>query len=97
LTGYIPKLLYKFGGTFKNDCDVSIDRHMSAADYTRLKEAYLRRIVKTAPTQQVLNHDPLVRDHLNTYRDTHPLPPVLAGNKPAMRRVELSFLLIPVS
>jgi len=77
--GYIPKLLYKFGGTYKNDCDVSIDRHMSACDYTRQKEAYLRHMVKIAPTQQVLNHDPLVRDHLNTYRDTHPLPPILAG------------------
>ena len=66
LVGYIPKLMYKFGGTYKNDCDVSIDKHMSACDYTRHKEAYLRHMVKIAPKQQVLNHDPFVRDHLNT-------------------------------
>jgi len=79
LIGYIPKLMYKFGGTYKNDCDVSIDKHISACNYTSHKEAYLRHMVKIAPKQQVLNHDPLVRDHLNTYRDTHPLPPILAG------------------
>jgi len=76
--------MYKFGGTYKNDCDTSIDRHLTACDYTRQKEAYLRHMVRIAPTQQVLNHDPLVRDHLNTYRDTHPLPPILAGTARAL-------------
>jgi len=82
-TGYIPRKLFKFGGTYKNDCDVSIDRHITNFQNTMKFEDVMRNTVKRFPRQQVLNHDPIIRDHLNTYRDTHPLLPVLADSKRA--------------
>ena len=29
VSGYIPRIPFKFGGTYKNDCDVCIDEHMT--------------------------------------------------------------------
>jgi hypothetical protein len=69
---------FKYGGTYKNLCDVSIDEHLTDHKKVLDYERCMRHTVKSFPKLQVLNHDPNVRDHLNTYRDTNPL---LAGKR----------------
>lgn len=71
-TGYIPRMPFKFGDTYKVDCDYCIDDHMTNMSKYRGKEDELRRSTKAFPNLQSQAGDPGVRDHLNTYRDTHP-------------------------
>lgn len=80
-TGYIPRWPFKFGGTYKNDCDICIDEHMSNTGTYQDKEKSLLNSMKSFPQLQAINRDPEVRDHLNTYRDTHPKRPTLMDDK----------------
>jgi len=59
----------------------AVDEHLTLLKKKRRHDELLHNIVTAFPTLQALNYDPEVRDHLNTYRDTHPLLPVLAGKQ----------------
>ena len=79
-TGYIPRRPFKFGDTYKVDCDYCIDDHMNNVKARRSHEVDLSQNVRSYPTLKAVSRDPQVRDHLNTYRDSHPKRPILAGN-----------------
>ena len=79
MTGYIPRWPFKFGGTYKEDCDVCIDEHITNLSGHKQKINSLRTATKSFPQLQPKKFDPEVRDHLNTYRDTHPNRPILMG------------------
>jgi len=79
VSGYVPRKLFKSGKSFTPMCDLSVDEHTTNYHKTLRFENCMRNTIKLLPKYQVLNHDPHVRDHLNTYRDTRPMPPVLAG------------------
>jgi hypothetical protein len=62
------------------DCDYCIDEHLTH------REQYSDKMAQTASLQRSQNasnrltplcYDPQLRDHLNTYRDTHPKQPIL--------------------
>lgn len=80
-TGYIPRWPFKYGGTYKEDCDVCIDEHITNLQGHTTKINDLRTATKSFPQLQPKKFDPEVRDHLNTYRDTHPNRPILMEDK----------------
>jgi hypothetical protein len=80
-TGYIPRIPFKFGDTYKVDCDYCIDDHLSNMDKYRSKEGSLMSSTNNLPRLQAQARDPGVRNHLNTYRDTHPSRPIKMDDK----------------
>lgn len=80
-TGYIPRRPFKFGATYKNECDISIDEHLTGLQRENTKMAELQMATARFPSFEAQRHDPVVRDHLNTYRDTHPHRPILMDSK----------------
>ncbi|XP_046567438.1 uncharacterized protein C10orf82-like [Haliotis rubra] len=80
-TGYIPRMPFKFGGTYKDDCDVCIDTFMSNTKNHDFKMRDLQRQIRSYPRLTAISHDPTVRDKLNLYRDTHPTQPMLLEDK----------------
>ena len=83
-SGYIPRMPFKFGDTYKIDCDVCIDDHTTMLNKTFGNAQVLRNALKSYPRLREVNRDPAVRDHLNTYRDTHPRQPILLGKSVVM-------------
>lgn len=80
-TGYIPRWPFKFGNTYKEDCDVCIDEHLSNSVHHASKDQVLRQAARTQTRLQPIAQDPTVRNHLNTYRDTHPNRPIMMEDK----------------
>ncbi|CAH1783393.1 unnamed protein product [Owenia fusiformis] len=80
-TGYIPRMPFKFGNTYKEDCDWCIDQFSSTKNNHMDKTQSLKHTVKGFPKLQPISRDPAVRDNLRTYRDTHPLQPTLIEDK----------------
>jgi len=83
-TGYVPRLMFRYGGTYKHDCDLSIDNFITARDGHANKQAELARHTKATPPLTAVSYDPAVRDRLNRYRDTHPTPATLVADKRPM-------------
>lgn len=84
-TGYVPRLMFRYGGTYKHDCDLSIDNFLTARDTHAAKQSELVRHTKAMPPLTAISYDPSVRDKLNRYRDTHPTPATLVADKRPMR------------
>lgn len=80
-TGYIPRWPFKFGSTYKEDCDICIDEHLSNYKYHAARQQELRELARNHLKLKPIRGDPEVKDHLNTYRDTHPARHVLMENK----------------
>ncbi|KAK3087657.1 hypothetical protein FSP39_008834 [Pinctada imbricata] len=83
-TGYIPRMPFKFGNTYKEDCDFCIDEYMTNRKFNDTKTMDLKRQVAGYPRLTAISHDPEVRDKLNLYRDTHPNRPILMDDKRAL-------------
>ena len=79
MSGYIPRWPFKFGSTYKEDCDVCIDEHLTNYKYHAARERELRELARNNLKLRPIRGDPEVKDHLNTYRDTHPARHVLMG------------------
>jgi hypothetical protein len=80
--GYVPRSPFKFGDTYKIGCDYCIDEHITNLNKRQEYEVELYKSART-PRLNPLAQDPIVRDHLNTYRDTHPARPILLDDKRA--------------
>ncbi|ELU07069.1 hypothetical protein CAPTEDRAFT_182825 [Capitella teleta] len=80
-TSYIPGWPFKFGGTYKEDCDVCIDEHISSVNKHKDKMRDLHAVTQSTPQLKPVKFDPEVKDKLNTYRDTHPNRPILTEGK----------------
>ncbi|XP_045202617.1 protein FAM166B-like isoform X2 [Mercenaria mercenaria] len=80
-TGYIPRMTFKFGGTYKEDCDVCIDEYMTNRSNHDQRQRDLFRQVSSIPRLTATSHDPSVKEKLDRYRDTHPSRPLLMEDK----------------
>lgn len=80
-TGYMPRMPFRFGTTYKRNCDGCIDEFTTNRDNNFNKIDELRRQVASHPRLTAISYDPVVRDHLNLYRDTHPLQPILMEDR----------------
>ncbi|KAI8779436.1 protein FAM166B, partial [Biomphalaria glabrata] len=69
---YVPRLMFRFGGTYRHDCDLSIDNFITNRDSYAAKQEEVLRHTNANPKLTPISHDPLVRDKLNSYRDSHP-------------------------
>ncbi|XP_052790406.1 uncharacterized protein C10orf82 homolog [Mya arenaria] len=80
-TGYIPRMTFKFGGTYKTECDNCIDEYMTNRQNHDLRQGDLRRSVTMVPRLTAVSHDPTVKETLDRYRDTHPTRPMLMEDR----------------
>ena len=46
VAGYVPRRLYRYGGTYKEDCDDCIDEHISNVSLHQRKMGSLRATVQ---------------------------------------------------
>jgi len=83
-TGYVPRLMFRYGGTYKHDCDHSIDSFITNRDSYATKQDELLRHTKANPRLTAISYDPDVKNKLNRYRDTHPTPATLVADKRPM-------------
>ncbi|XP_076455378.1 ciliary microtubule inner protein 2B-like [Babylonia areolata] len=83
-TGYMPRMTFKFGDTYKRNSDRCIDEFTATRDCYSAKIATLNQQTASQPRLTAISHDPAVRDHLNRYRDTHPTQPILMDDKRAL-------------
>lgn len=83
-TGYIPRMPFKFGNTYKEDCDSCIDDYLTTRNFYDTKATDLKRQVASCPRLTPISQDPEVRDKLNLYRDTHPSRPILVEDRRAL-------------
>lgn len=76
-TGYIPRRPFKFGNTYKEDCDVCIDDFMNNTQM-RGQEIYdLHKTVAASGRLKPVTDEKSVIKNLNDYRDRNPLRPIL--------------------
>lgn len=80
-TGYMPRMTFKFGDTYKRNSDRCIDEFTANRDVYSAKVAALNQQTASHPRLTAISYDPAVRDHLNRYRDTHPTQPILMDDK----------------
>ena len=78
-SGYMPRMTFKFGATYKNECDNCLDEYMTNRQTHDLRQGDLRRAVTMVPRLTAVSHDPQVKKQLDRYRDTHPTRPMLMG------------------
>ncbi|XP_076436502.1 ciliary microtubule inner protein 2B-like isoform X2 [Babylonia areolata] len=76
-TGYVPRGPFEFGNTYKQESDRCIDEFTTNRDnhLANMKELNLQ--TSAYPRLTAISHDPVVRDHLDLYRDRHPITPIL--------------------
>ena len=79
ISGYIPRSTFKFGGTYRDQCDVSLGEHITNFNKYNVKNADLKKSVEAFPRLAPIQHDPVIRDHLNTYREAFPGRPTMMG------------------
>lgn len=71
-TGYVPTLINRFGGTYRNLCDESVDEFVRNFEHQQDKGSDLRRAATAFPQLAPLRGDPGVRDHMNFWADRKP-------------------------
>uniref|UniRef100_A0A0B6YVV5 Protein FAM166B n=1 Tax=Arion vulgaris TaxID=1028688 RepID=A0A0B6YVV5_9EUPU len=84
-TGYVPRLMFRYGGTYRHDCDHSIDNFLTNRETYAGKQDELFRHTQSNPRLTAISYDPEVRDKINRYRDTHALASTLRSGKRPMR------------
>jgi len=87
-------MTFKFGGTYKDDCDVCIDDYMTNRQNHNLRHNDLRRQVTMVPRLTAISHDPVVKEQLDRYRDTHPSRPMLMGKLETMKWFYTKVILV---
>lgn len=88
-TGYIPRMPFKFGNTYKEDCDVCIDDFKSN---THKRDNEVRDIrAHTINTRRMTptTSDKITTTKLNEYRDRNPTGKVLLVDKKAYREAPM--------
>lgn len=83
-TGYIPRWPFKFGSTYREECDVCLDEHFGNVYRQAAKEEDMKRSFGSFPHLQPINGDPEVKNHLNTYSDG-----LLRANQKADKRTSV--------
>ncbi|XP_002739701.1 ciliary microtubule inner protein 2B-like [Saccoglossus kowalevskii] len=81
-TGYIPRMPFKFGGTYKEDCDVCIDDFLTNTKKHGTNVHELKQTVNGYPNlNAVTKDDDRVIKRLNDFRDRNPTAPILLESR----------------
>ena len=73
-------MTYKFGGTYKDSCDMSISEHLQNYEKQTNRQRDLKQSAQGFPKFHAVKQDKQVRDRLNTYRDGHVGRSTMIGN-----------------
>lgn len=68
-TGYVPRWPFKFGRTYKEECDLCLEEFLNACRQTNQLENETRALSRSQPSLRAISGDPAVRDKLNSYGD----------------------------
>ncbi|XP_071946959.1 ciliary microtubule inner protein 2B-like [Antedon mediterranea] len=79
--GYIPRMPFKFGNTYKEDCDVCIDDFFNNTRNHDQKIGTLKKSVSLGHRLQPVTSDKVVIRSLNQYRDRNPTGKILLEDK----------------
>jgi hypothetical protein len=88
-TGYIPRMPFKFGNTYKEDCDVCIDDFMRNTKEHDTKVHTLRKAQTQIKPLRPMADEGAVINRLNQYRDRHPTSKILLEDKRASREAPI--------
>ncbi|XP_071481517.1 ciliary microtubule inner protein 2B-like [Diadema antillarum] len=88
-TGYIPRMPFKFGNTYKEDCDVCIDDFLHNTKTHDQKIHNLKTTVVQSRPLRPAADDKVVIKQLNFYRDRHPTSKVLLEDKRESREAPM--------
>jgi hypothetical protein len=67
--GYVPRWPFKFGRTYKEECDLCLEEFLNACRQTNQLENETRALSRSQPSLRAISGDPAVRDKLNSYGD----------------------------
>ncbi|XP_033098440.1 protein FAM166B-like [Anneissia japonica] len=79
--GYIPRMPFKFGNTYKEDCDICIDDFLRNTKNHDQKLRTIKKSVSFAPKLQPVTTENTVIRTLTQYRDRNPTGKILLEDK----------------
>lgn len=68
-TGYVPRWPYKFGRTYKEECDLCLAEFFSGCRHTSQMENEMKTLSKSLSDLRAISSDPEVKDRLNAFGD----------------------------
>jgi hypothetical protein len=68
-TGYVPRWPFKFGKTYKEECDVCLEEFFANRQQLLQMERDLQSSTRSLPSLQAVGNDPDVRDRLNAFHE----------------------------
>jgi hypothetical protein len=68
-TGYVPRWPFKFGKTYKEECDICLEEFLGSCHQTNQLANETRVLSVSQPSLRAISSDPAVRDKLNGYGD----------------------------
>jgi len=66
-TGYVPRWPFKFGKTYREECDICLAEFLGGRDYQQLKQRETQAITRSLPSLRPVSGDPQVRDQLDNF------------------------------
>jgi len=69
MTGYVPRWPFKFGKTYREECDVCLSDFLAAQNQLQQSEQQAQSMSRSLPSLCPVGTDDQVRDHLNNFRD----------------------------
>jgi len=68
-TGYVPRWPFKFGKTYKEECDMCLSEFFANRQLMTQKQQELSMTSRSLPSLQPVSGDPEVRDRLNSFQE----------------------------
>ena len=67
--GYVPRWPFKFGKTYREECDICLAEFMSGQQEQKLKQREVQSMTRSLPSLRPVSGDvsSLVRDRLNSF------------------------------
>ena len=70
MTGYVPRWPFKFGKTYKEECEACLAEFLAGQNQTKLKQQQVLSMTRSLPSlRPVCGDTTQVRDHLNNFSD----------------------------
>jgi len=71
IAGYVPRWPFKFGKTYREECDVCLAEFLAGQTEQKLKQQEVQSMTRSLPSLRPISaaDSTLVRDHLNSFTE----------------------------